>query len=124
MNIENFREFCLGLKGVNEKMPFGKDNVDYNRDLLVFSVLDKWFCFVNISVFDFCTIKCEPDVSIDLQEQYAGIKPGYHMNKRHWISVSFNSDLSDEKVKELVKHSYDIVVATLPKKQRDEINQL
>jgi predicted DNA-binding protein (MmcQ/YjbR family) len=41
------------------------------------------------------------------------------MNKRHWISVSFNSDLSDEKVKELVKHSYDIVAATLPKKQRD-----
>lgn len=54
MNIEDFRTYCLSFKGVSEKMPFGKASTEYDRNLLVFSVCDKWFCFVNVDVFDFC----------------------------------------------------------------------
>lgn len=61
MNIEDFRAYCLSLKGVTEKMPFGKATSAYDRNLLVFSVLDKWFCFVNVDVFDFCNLKCAPE---------------------------------------------------------------
>ena len=57
MNIEEFRNHCLSLKGVTEKMPFEKANNDYDRNLLVFSIGDKWFCFVNIEMFDFCNLK-------------------------------------------------------------------
>lgn len=118
MNIEEFREYCLSLKGVTEKMPFSHVRDTYSRDVLCFYVLDKWFCFVNIEIFDFCCIKCNPDESLALQSEYIGIKPGWHMNKKYWISVYFNQDVSDEKIKELVGKSYDIVVNSLTKKER------
>lgn len=118
MNIEDFREYCLSFEGVHEKMPFSNVADRYSRDVLCFYVLDKWFCFVNIEVFDFCCIKCNPEESSELQSGYAGIKPGWHMNKKYWISV-FNQDVSDAKIKELVRKSYDIVVKNLTKKERD-----
>ena len=101
MNIEEFREYCLSFKGVHEKMPFPNVPDKYSRDVLCFYVADKWFCFVNIEIFDFCCIKCNPDESVELQTEYAGIKPGWHMNKKYWISVYFNQDVSDDKIKEL-----------------------
>ena len=119
MNIEEFREYCLSLKGVHEKMPFPNVADKYSRDVLCFYISDKWFCFVNIEVFDFCCIKCDPDESGELQGQYAGITPGWHMNKKYWISVYFNQDVPDEKIKELVSNSYDIVVKSLTKKERE-----
>ena len=88
---------------------------------MTFSVMDKWFCFVNIDAFDFCDLKCAPDESVELQEKYNGIKPGYHMNKKHWISVYFNKDVPDSKIKELVEKSYELVVAGLTKKEQDEL---
>lgn len=118
MNIEEFREHCLSFKGVTEKIPFPHVRDTYSRDVLCFYVLDKWFCFVNIEIFDFCCIKCNPDESLALQSEYLGIKPGWHMNKKYWISVYFNQDVSDEKIKELVGKSYDIVVNSLTKKER------
>lgn len=119
MNIEDLRAYCLSFKGVHEKMPFGKSTSDYDRGLLVFYVLDKWFCFVNVDVFDFCDLKCPTEQIDELQAQYEGIRPGYHMNKRHWISVCFNRDVPDDKIRELVRQSYETVVSELPKKERE-----
>ncbi len=122
MNIEDFRAYCLSFKGAHEKMPFDKATSKYDHNLLVFCVLDKWFCFVNIDVFDFCDIKCVPEQVEELQERYEGIRPGYHMNKKHWISVYFNRNVPDSKIKELVRQSYDLVVASLTKKQREALD--
>ena len=105
MNIEEFREYCLSLKGVHEKMPFPNVPDKYSQDVLCFYVASKWFCFVNIEVFDFCCIKCNPDEMEELRATYTGIKPGWHMNK----------------IKELVKKSYDIVVKSLTKKEREAL---
>lgn len=121
MNIEDFRKYCLSFKGAHDKMPFGKAGSEYDKNLLVFSVMDKWFCFVNVDEFDFCDIKCDPEESQELRQQYEGIKPGYHMNKRHWISVYFNKDVPDIKIKELVKKSYELIVQSLTHKERDEL---
>ena len=121
MNIEEFREYCLSLNGVHEWMPFTDVPDPYSRDVLCFYVADKWFCFVNIEIFDFCCIKCNPTESLELQAAYLGIKPGWHMNKKYWISAYFNQDVPDEKIRELVQKSYDIVVKGLPKKVREEI---
>ncbi|RHI10665.1 MmcQ/YjbR family DNA-binding protein [Bacteroides sp. AM16-24] len=118
MNIEDFREYCLSFEGVHEKMPFPNVADRYSRDVLCFYVLDKWFCFVNIEIFDFCCIKCNPEESGELQNRYVGIKPGWHMNKKYWISVYFNQDVPDAQIKELVRKSYDIVVKSLTKKER------
>lgn len=118
MNIEDFRTYCLSLQGVHEKMPFGKAGSAYDRDLLVFSVADKWFCFVNIEVFDFCCIKCDPARIAALRERYEGVKPGYHMNKRHWVSVGFDRDVPEGIILELVRQAYELVVASLSRNQR------
>lgn len=121
MNVEEFREYCLSLKGVEEKMPFVNVADRYSRDVLCFYVGDKWFCFVNVEVFDFCCIKCDPVESGELPARYMGVKPGWHMNKRHWISVYFNRDVSDEMVRKLVKKSYDMVVKRLNRKERERL---
>ena len=121
MNVEEFREYCLSLKGVEEKMPFVNVADRYSRDVLCFYVGDKWFCFVNVEVLDFCCIKCDPVESGELQAFYMGVKPGWHMNKRHWISVYFNRDVSDEMVRKLVKKSYDMVVKCLNRKERERL---
>ena len=123
MNVEEFREYCLSQKGVEEKMPFVNVADRYSRDVLCFYVGDKWFCFVNVEVFDFCCIKCDPVESGELQARYMGVKPGWHMNKRHWISVYFNRDVSDEMVRTLVKKSYDMVVKRLNRKERERLLQ-
>lgn len=96
-------------------MPFTKANNDYDRNLLVFSIGDKWFCFVNVNVFDFCDLKSTPETSSQLQAEYDGIRPGYHMNHKHWISVYFNKDVPDEKILSLVNDAYHTVLSSLPK---------
>lgn len=124
MNVEEFRTYCLSFKGVHDKMPFEKATSEYDRNLLVFYVLDKWFCFVNIDVFDFCNIKCDTEQIEELQDRYEGIKSGYHMNKKHWISVYFDKDVSDKTIKDLVRQSYEIVVSALPKQERETLRAM
>jgi len=124
MDLETFRNHCLSLKQANEKMPFDKAKADYDKNLLVFSVFDKWFCFFNVDAFDFCDIKCNPEESEELQNNYKGVKPGYHMNKKHWISIYFNQDVPDSKILELVTKSYDLVVRGLTKSQREELQNM
>lgn len=116
MDIETFRKYCLSFDGAMEKLPFEKATSQYDKDLLVFYIAEKWFCFVNIDKFDFCDLKCDPEELKELQEKYQGITPGYHMNKKHWISVNFNSDVPDSIIKELVQKSYELIVASLPLK--------
>lgn len=123
MNIEEFREYCLSFKGAHDKMPFKKATSDYDKNILTFSVMDKWFCFVNIEEFDFCDLKCDPIQSKRLQDEYEGITPGYHMNKDHWISVHFKKDVPKSKIESLVQDSYDLVVAGLTKKQQKELDK-
>lgn len=118
MNIEEFRDYCMSFKGVTEKMPFGKAASEYDRNLLVFSVLDKWFCFVNIDIFDFCTLKYPADELGELQALGDDIKPAYHMNKKHWTSVCFNRQLSDQCIRDIVRRSYETVAASLTKKEQ------
>lgn len=122
MHIEDFRSYCLSFPGTEDKMPFDKATSAYDRGLLVFSVVGKWFCFVNVDAFDCCVIKCPTDRIEELREQYEGIRPGYHMNKRHWISVRFHDDVPDDVIRMLVRQSYDLVVASLPAARRAELS--
>ena len=118
MNIESFREYCLSLPNVTEKMPFTKVKDPYSRNVLCFYIGSKWFCYVNIEVFDRCCVKSAPDEAEELRARYAGITPAWHMNKRLWNDVYFNSDVSDSKILELVAESYRLVLGSLPAKER------
>jgi len=124
MNIQDFRDYCLSFKGAQDNLPFEKSKSEYDKSIMTFSVMEKWFCFVNIDEFDFCDLKCAPDESKELQQEYEGIKPGYHMNKEHWISVYFNKDVPKKKIESLVEKSYQLIVDGLTKKQREELESL
>lgn len=102
MNIEEFREYCLSLPGVTEKMPFTALNDAYSRDVLCFYVGSKWFCYVNIVLFDRCCVKSTPEEAAELRARYEGVRPAWHMNKRMWSDVYFGSDVSDALVCRLV----------------------
>lgn len=117
MNIEVYRDFCLSLKGATEEFPFD------NRTL-VFKVQNKIFALLDIESFKQINLKCDPEKAIELREQFKGIIPGYHMNKKHWNSLKTASDVSDSLVKELTNHSYELVVSGLTKKLREGLNSL
>lgn len=116
-NIEDFRIYCLSMKGVTEKFPF-------DETTLVFSVMNKMFCLVDISSFEYCNLKCDPDEAEELRAMYMGVKPGYHMNKKHWNSVYFNADVPIELLKQQVVNSYDLVVKGLKKSDKEYLNTL
>ncbi len=118
MNIEEFRIFCLSKKGVEETFPF--DEVT-----LVFKVLGKMFALTGLDSEEFSVnLKCDPDRAIDLRESHEEIKAGWHMNKKHWNTVSFEGDLGDAFLKELVEHSYGMVVKGLRKVDRLKLDEM
>ncbi len=112
MNIETFRTYCLSKKGVTESFPF-------DETTLVFKVGSKMFALTALDAPELkVNLKCDPEKAISLREQYPEIIPGFHMNKKHWNTVQFNSNIGVKLFKELIDHSYDLVVQSLPKKHR------
>ena len=111
MYLEELREYCISKKAVEEALPFD-DNV------LVFKVMGKIFALTSISSGDRVNLKCEPIYATELREQFSEIQPGFHMNKKHWNTVFLNGNLDNKFIGQLIDHSYDLVVATLPKKDQ------
>lgn len=106
----------MSLSGVEETLPFGPDTLVYKVAGKIFALtgLDEEECSVNL--------KCDPDKAIELREEYPDqIFPGYHMNKRHWNTVFFERGLPDKFLISLIDHSYNLVVAALPAKMREQL---
>lgn len=114
MNIEDYRIHCISKKGVTEGFPF-------DQKTLVFKVAGKMFALTDVDNFTSINLKCDPELALELREQFEGIKPGYHMNKKHWNSVFVNQDVPDSKIYDLIDLSYSLVVKTLTKKQKEEL---
>ncbi len=109
MNIERFRAWCLQKPGVTEETPFGPDT-------LVYKVAGKIFAITDLNAFESVNLKCDPERAVELREEHQGITPGYHMNKKHWNTVATDGRIKDALLRDLVDHSYELVVASLPKK--------
>ncbi|MGO4568043.1 MmcQ/YjbR family DNA-binding protein [Rhizobium sp. 2YAF20] len=85
----------------------------------VFKVKNKVFAMTTeVAGKKIVTLKCDPERSIMLREIYDTVTPGYHMNKRHWISIAAGADITQDFVTELVTDAYKLVVATLPRRDR------
>mgnify|MGYP001040312327 CR=1 FL=1 len=117
MNIEELREYCLSLKGVTEGFPF-------DEITLVFKAGGKMFCLTSLEGDLSVNLKNDPEKNMELREQYPAVKPGYHMNKKHWNTVEINGSLKDDMIKTLIDESYDLIVMSLPKKIQQEIKNL
>jgi len=113
MNIEDFRDYCLAKKAVEETFPF--DEVT-----LVFKVLGKMFALTGLEREEFTVnLKCDPEYAMELREEYPDIQPGFHMSKKHWNTVHFESELDDKMLRSLIDHSYDMVVKKMKKADRE-----
>ncbi|MBL7962661.1 MAG: MmcQ/YjbR family DNA-binding protein [Flavobacteriales bacterium] len=127
MTLDAIRDHCLALPGVTEDMPFGPE-------VLVFRVgapashkagtstgRGKMFALVDLPDAVSVNLKCDPERAIDLRERHAAITPGFHMNKTHWNTVLLDGSLSPALLRELIDHSYALVKASLPKKDRERL---
>lgn len=118
MNIEELRDFCLSLPGTEETMPF--DDVT-----LVFKVMGKMFALASLNAQPLrVNLKCDPDRALELREQYSSVIPGYHMSKKHWNTVIIDGEVSDAELLQWVSDSYRMIAASLPKKAREQLENL
>ena len=116
MNLENFREYCLAKPSVTESTPFGED-------VLVFKVADKIFALASLEeVPATANLKCDPDWALELRDRYEDVQPGYHMNKKHWNTVTLASEIPVKELRKMIDHSYELVVASLPRKTREKLD--
>ncbi|MGA8807314.1 MAG: MmcQ/YjbR family DNA-binding protein [Thermoanaerobaculia bacterium] len=112
MNIEAFREYCLGKPAATEGTPFGPDNI-------VFKVAGKMFALAALDeVPPAVNLKCDPDLALELRDRYEQVSPGYHMNKKHWNTVVLDGVIPSAEIRKMIDHSYDLVVQSLPKAKR------
>ncbi len=115
LNIEEFRAYCIQKNGTTEELPFG----EYT---LVFKVMGKIFSLTDMESKPLSfNVKCDPQKAIELRESYTCVQPGYHMNKKHWNTVIADGSVSRQLLHEWIDHSYDLVVASLPKAQRQKL---
>ncbi len=117
MNIEYLREYCLAKKGVDETFPFGEDT-------LVFKVIGKIFALISLSNPNSVNLKCNPEKAIEFRANFMAVIPAFHMNKTHWNTVKFNEDVGDNLILEMVNDSYNLVVSSLTKKLKLELDLL
>jgi len=117
MTRDDVLETCLGLPAAEETYPFGDE-------VAVIKVGGRMFALVPLSVGPASVnLKCEPGRALELREAYAGIRPGYHQNKRHWNTVDLDGSVEDDVVRGLIEDSYDLVVTGLPRAVRAELDR-
>jgi predicted DNA-binding protein (MmcQ/YjbR family) len=117
MDAEQIREYCLSKKGVTEGLPFGEDT-------LVFKVMEKIFALVALEGELSMNLKCDPARALELREKFPAVRPGYHMNKKHWNTVYIDGSMSRGQLMGLIDHSYDMVTAGLGKSLRESLRDM
>jgi predicted DNA-binding protein (MmcQ/YjbR family) len=112
MDQQELKTACLALPGAVEEFPFGDE-------VSVFKVGGKMFALSQLDGQPLqLSVKCDPDLAVQLRAAHPAIMPGYHLNKRHWNTITLDGSLPDQMVTDLLGDSYDLVVASLPRARR------
>ncbi len=115
MTAAALRRRCLAKSGAVEEFPFGPETS-------VFKVGRKIFAISRLHRQPLAvSLKCEPDLAERLRATYPAVRPGYHLNKRHWNTVTLDDSLPDGMVADMLEDSYDLVVAALPRRVQREL---
>jgi predicted DNA-binding protein (MmcQ/YjbR family) len=115
IDLDALRRYCLKKEGnISEEFPF-------DEYVLVFKVNGKIFILISTDAHPVTiNLKCEPERAIELREQYPSVEPGYHMNKKHWNTVTLDGSIPPKEIFAMIDHSYDLVSKTArlsPRKQ-------
>jgi predicted DNA-binding protein (MmcQ/YjbR family) len=115
MNLEALRIFCLTQPAATEDMPF-------DENTLCFKVGGKIFALTNLNGNPLeINLKCDPEKAAELREQHDCIKPGFHMNKKHWNTITIDGSVSNMLLREWITDSYELVFRSLPKILQKEL---
>src|SRR6266853_6078881 len=115
MDLAKFREYCLSKPQATEGTPFGPE-------VVVFKVGGKMFALASLDeVPATANLKCDPDLALDLRDRYEQVRPGYHMNKKHWNTVEIEGCIPETELRKMIDHSYDLVVQSLSRTSRPRI---
>ena len=111
-------DYCLAKPGTTATYPFGEGT-------LVYKVLNRVYGFVGENANPLrITLKCDPDDALALRKQYDAITPGYHTDKKHWNTLVLDGSLPDDLVRELIDHSYDLVVAKMSQARQRQLRSV
>ena len=115
MTPDELRRCCLGRPGALEDFPFGEQ-------VSVFKVGGKVFAITGLDGEPLeISLKCDPDLAEALRSQHAAIRPGYHLNKRHWNTLTLDGSIADDEIEDMIQDSYDLVAAKLTRSQRADL---
>ncbi len=116
MDFDELRRYCLAKPGATEEHPFGPG-------ALVLKVGGKMFAIIGEDSEPLTvSLKCEPEIALMLRDAHASVTPGYHLNKRHWNTVSLDGTIDEDLVREWIDDSYDLVIEGLPRSLRNAIS--
>jgi predicted DNA-binding protein (MmcQ/YjbR family) len=116
MNAAELRDYCFSLLGTHEEFPFGPDTS-------AFKVAGKIFALSRLSEHPLrVSLKCDPSLAEELRKTHPAVIPGYHLNKRHWNTVTIDGSLPDETISDMVEDSYDLILSKLPRSRRQALN--
>jgi len=119
MDLDGLISYNAQKAGVEETFPF-------DEDTLVFKVMGKMFALSSITDQPFrVNLKCDPEWAMELREEHQEITPGWHMNKKHWNTVVIGEGTLDQSlILKMIDHSYDLVVKSLTKAKKAELEEL
>lgn len=116
MQLEELKQMFLSKNSTTEDFPFGED-------VMVFKVMGKMFGLISLNDTPFnVNLKCDPQDAIAYREIYKSVNPGYHMNKKHWNTITIDGSIEKTILQEMIDDSYTLVVKKLTKKQKEELN--
>lgn len=114
MTHKELETYLLSLPRTWLDYPFGENVAVYkvgekgNKELKMFALISEDAKPLRIS------LKCDPQLAVNLREKYETVLPGYHLNKKHWNTVICSGQLGDEEIIDLARHSYELVTMSLP----------
>jgi predicted DNA-binding protein (MmcQ/YjbR family) len=115
MGPAELRECCLSFPGAEETFPFGPDTS-------VFKVAGKMFALSALAAERLdVSVKCEPALAEQVRDAHSAVRPGYHLNKRHWNTITIDGTLGDPMIRDMIEDSYDLIVSKLPRAQRQAL---
>jgi predicted DNA-binding protein (MmcQ/YjbR family) len=115
MDPDQLRERCLSFLGAEEEFPFGPETS-------VFKVAGKIFALSRLAADPLeVSLKCEPALAQDLRAAHSAVRPGYHLNKRHWNTITIDGSMPEGMISQMIEDSYDLVVSKLPTARRQAL---
>lgn len=114
MNYSGLAAYCLSKHGAREDYPFGPEP-------LVMKIGPKMFALLSAGDEPSISLKCDPETAYLLRQQYAAVKPGYHLNKQHWNTVVIDGTVPDEELRGMIDDSYALVARSLTKAEKERL---